>query len=98
MRYLQPESARPSFVIIQAVYDTYDMMPIKTDATNADDDLNSQPDGRFVFIGQYLLQQISNCLKCLLSARILFHSISRTGRNLELSILKDALLQLIHTS
>lgn len=52
MRYLKPDSPRPSYVIIQAVYDTYDMMPIKTDMADIGD-LNSQPAGRFVFIGQY---------------------------------------------
>ena len=57
VRYSQSESAHPSFVIIQAVYDTYDTMPIKSDATNLDD-LNSQPDGRFVFIGQYSVQRL----------------------------------------
>lgn len=52
VRYSQPESVQPSFVIIQAVYDTYDTMPVKPEATNTAD-LSSQPDVRFVFIGQY---------------------------------------------
>jgi hypothetical protein len=51
VRYSQPESVQPSFVIIQAVYDTYDTMPVKPEATNTAD-LSSQPDVRFVFIGQ----------------------------------------------
>lgn len=53
VRYSQPESVQPSFVIIQAVYDTYDTMPVKPEATNTAD-LSSQPDVRFVFIGQYI--------------------------------------------
>lgn len=50
VRYSQPETVHPSFVIIQAVYDTYDIMPVNAEAANSDD-LSSQPDVRFVFIG-----------------------------------------------
>ncbi|XP_046448156.1 COBW domain-containing protein 1-like isoform X1 [Daphnia pulex] len=53
VRYSQPELVQPSFVIIQAVYDTYDTMPVKPEATNTAD-LSSQPDVRFVFIGRHL--------------------------------------------
>jgi hypothetical protein len=50
VRYSQPETDHPSFVIIQAVYDTYDILPVKGESRNSDD-LRSQPDVRFVFIG-----------------------------------------------
>lgn len=49
MRYLESNKDSPSYVIIQAVYDTYDVMPIQ-DGTS---DLDSQPNGRFVFIGEF---------------------------------------------
>ncbi|KAI9564068.1 hypothetical protein GHT06_007806 [Daphnia sinensis] len=67
VRYSQPESAPSSVVIIQAVYDTYDVMPIKPEASDSGN-LSLQPDARFVFI----------------------------GRNLELLILRNVLLQLLH--
>ncbi|KAK4019366.1 hypothetical protein OUZ56_001390 [Daphnia magna] len=70
VRYSQPESASSSVVIIQAVYDTYDVMPIKPEASDSGnrEKESLQADARFVFI----------------------------GRNLELLILKNVLLQLLH--
>lgn len=40
----------PSYVIIQGVYDTYDIVPIKVEAAS-EVELALQPDARFVFIG-----------------------------------------------
>ncbi len=42
------EHEQPSYVMIQAVYDTYDIIPIKVGETNAVE-LGSQPNARFVF-------------------------------------------------
>nr|CAH0108635.1 unnamed protein product [Daphnia galeata] len=83
VRYSQPETDHPSFVIIQAVYDTYDILPVKGESRNSDD-LRSQPDVRFVFIGIISLFEKTS------SSAVLYR------RNLELGILKNALLQLLH--
>lgn len=54
VRYSQPESASSSVVIIQAVYDTYDVMPIKPEASDSGnrEKESLEADARFVFIGE----------------------------------------------
>ena len=42
------QKSEKSFVMVQAVYDTFDILPVEIEA-NAD--LMSQPNARFVFIG-----------------------------------------------
>jgi hypothetical protein len=65
------ETDQPAFVIIQAVYDTYDIMPVKAEATRTDD-LVSQPDVRFVFIGIVVLFKKTKFSSVIVSAAVAY--------------------------